>query len=500
MNLTLEYVEQDYDKLKKIAKQELGKKNYGDCLNIISCAANIAYHLNFRFYDDELENYLKTISFDLINDVDFESISGRWVFYDYFGLDNRGLTQQYLNVLDDMGVEYLYILEKYTTETNHKDIINQVKNNDKAKVYINDSSLDFKEQIENIIKIIDEYKPEKALLHLEPSHFISKLIWNRYSNKIKRYLINLTDHAFWLGRNTFDYCIEFRDYGMYFSNKFRKIEKNKLLLSSFYPIINEKEFQGFPKSTEDNIKIFSGGSYYKIYGANNLYFEIVKTVLNKYENTVLLFAGSGNNKPFKEFIRKNNFDKRIILLGHRNDINEVIKNSDIYLNTYPLGGGLLTQYALLNSTPVIAYAEKELPMIFTETMTYKKGINCTYTDLNMFYEKFDHLMSNYKALLYDKSIVSPTRKEFLVNFIKIISEHTELEDIKDFNFSKERFLELYFDIENNYLKQYDLIKFKWLGLKYFKYDFCNAVISTFRIIRNHRSLVFKKLLKRMRLQ
>ncbi len=120
MNLTLEYVEQDYDKLKKIAKQELGKKNYGDCLNIISCAANIAYHLNFRFYDDELENYLKTISFDLINDVDFESISGRWVFYDYFGLDNRGLTQQYLNVLDDMGVEYLYILEKYTTETNGK--------------------------------------------------------------------------------------------------------------------------------------------------------------------------------------------------------------------------------------------------------------------------------------------------------------------------------------------------------------------------------------------
>ena len=33
-----------------------------------------------------------------------------------------------------------------------------------------------------------------------------------------------------------------------------------------------------------------------------------------------------------------------------------------------------------------------------------------------------------------------------------------------------RFSNIYFDIENNYLKEYDLIKFRWLGLKYFKYE------------------------------
>ncbi len=498
MKLTLEYVEKDYNNLKKIIKKELDRKNYEDCLNLISCAANIAYHLNFRFYDDELENYLKTISFDLIKDVDFESISGRWVFYDYFGLDNRGLTQQYLNVLDDMGVEYLYILEKYTTETNHKDIIEQVKKNDKAEIYINDSSLDFKMQIENIIKVIREYKPEKSLLHFSPWSSLSIILWSKL-NFVERYFINLTDHAFWLGKNSFDYCLEFREYGAYFSNKFRKIEKDKLLLSPFYPIIIEKEFLGFPEKIEDKIKIFSGGSYYKIYGANNLFFEIVKNILNKYESTVLLFAGSGNDKPFKEFIEKNNFNKRIILLGHRSDINEVIKNCDIYLNTYPVGAGLLPLFPLLNSIPIISYGEKELEVMFIETVLYKKGIDCTYINLDDFYKNFEYLIKNYQSVSYDKNLICPTRRDFLNNFKKIISEDIENKDIKDFEFSKKRFFDLYLDTENNYLKEYDLIKFRWLGLKYFKYDFFGAFISTIKILINHRKLIIRKIVKKLKL-
>lgn len=499
MKLTLDYVEKNYNNLKKIAQQELSKKNYRDSLNLISCLANIAYHLNFRFYDDELENYLKTISCDLINDIHFEPLSSRWVFYDYFGLDNRGLTQQYLNVLDDIGVEYLYILERHTTENNHNDIIEQVKKSDKAEIYINDSSLDFKIQIENIIKVINKYKPERALLHLAPWSCLGIILWNRL-DFVERYFINLTDHAFWLGKSSFNYSLEFREYGMYFSNKFRDINKDKLLLSKFYPIISEKGFLGFPQEVENKIKIFSGGTYYKVYGSNELYFNIVKKILLKYHNTVLLFAGSGNEKPFKEFIIKNNFKNRIFLLGHRSDINEVIKNSDIYLNTYPLGGGLITQYALLNSVPVISYADDDLPMIFTETMTYKKGIECTYTDLDTFYQKFDYIINNYRHIKYDKSLVSPSRKEFLDNFKELIYHKNRVNiEIEDYNFIKKRFSQLYLDTENNYLKEYDLIKFRWLGLKYFKYDFFGAFISTIKILINHRKLIIRKIVKNLKL-
>lgn len=498
MNLRLENVQKDYEKLKQVAKKELDKKNYNDCINLISCASNIAYHLNFKFYDDTFEDYLKIISSNLIKNTDFIPISGRWVFYDYFGLDNRGLTQQYLNVLEDLGVEFMYILENYIDDNNHADILNQLYKNDKATVYINNNKLDIHLQISNLQKEITKYAPEKALLHLAPWSCLSILLWNSF-NKIERYFINLTDHAFWLGKNTFDYCIELREYGMYFSNKFRKIERNKLLLSHFYPIILKKEFLRFPKEVENKIKIFSGGAYYKVYGSNGLYFDIVKKILLKYNNTVLLFAGSGNEKPFKDFIIKNNFQNRIFLLGHRSDINEVIKNSDIYLNTYPLGGGLITQYALLNNIPVISYAEKELPMIFTETMTYKEGINCTYTDLNTFFKQFDFLIENYKNTKIDASLVSPSREDFYINFKKIINDKKSNLEVKDFHFVEKRFQELYFDTENNYLKEYDLIKFRWLGLKYFKYDFFGAFISTIKILINHRKLIIRKIVKKLKL-
>lgn len=499
MSVDIEFVEKDYNKLKKLAKFHIQKKNYEDAINLISCAANIAYHLNFKFYDDELELYLERISTIIIKKSNFEPIKGRWVFYDYFGLDNRGLTQQYLNALEDLGVEFLYILEKYSNEKNHKDILNQLKNNSKVVIYINDNSLNYKAQLQNITKVLDEYKPERALLHLAPWSCLSIILWNNYYNVIERYFINITDHAFWLGKNTFDYCIEFREYGMYFSNKFRNIEKSKLLLSHFYPIVHEKEFLGFPDDIQNKLKIFSGGSYYKVYGANGLYFNIVKQILDKYENTVLLFAGSGDDRPLKEFIKNNKLENRIFLLGHRTDINEVIKNSDIYLNTYPLGGGLLNQYALLNNVPVIAYAEKELPMIFTETMTYKGEIKCTYTDIQSFNEAFDSLIHSNKKTTIDVALVSPSKKEFLMNFKKILyNKKKPIYEIKDFNFIKERFRELYFDTENNYLKQYHLIKFKWLKLKYFKYDFFHACISVLNILYNHRTALIKKISKKVK--
>ena len=112
MKLTLECVEKNFNKLKFLIKVEIKKRNYKNACSIIQCCANIAYHLNFKYVDEELENYLFEMSQNLISSPEFIPNKNRWVFYDSFGLDNRGLTQQYLNALDSWGVEYLYILEK----------------------------------------------------------------------------------------------------------------------------------------------------------------------------------------------------------------------------------------------------------------------------------------------------------------------------------------------------------------------------------------------------
>ena len=45
----------------------------------------------------------------------------------------------------------------------------------------------------------------------------------RYAGHMKRYQVNLTDHAFWLGTYAFDYCLEFLDFGAIVSREYRHI-------------------------------------------------------------------------------------------------------------------------------------------------------------------------------------------------------------------------------------------------------------------------------------
>jgi len=57
------------------------------------------------------------------------------------------------------------------------------------------------------------------------------LAFMQMSGKMKRYQINLTDHAFWLGRQAFDFCLEFRDFGANVSRIHRNIPMRKILKS-----------------------------------------------------------------------------------------------------------------------------------------------------------------------------------------------------------------------------------------------------------------------------
>ena len=49
---------------------------------------------------------------------------------------------------------------------------------------------------------------------------------------------------------------------------------------------------------------------------------------------------------------------RVYLIGDRRDVNEVVKHCDLYLNTYPLIGGLMSQYAAANSKPILTYGKE----------------------------------------------------------------------------------------------------------------------------------------------
>ena len=302
-SISKKFAIRDYEKLKELACKACALKQHAKTLRLVACAANQAYHLNFRYADDALESLLKEISSELLGQSLDLPRENRFLFYDDFGYDNRGLTQQYLHALDQMGVSYLYLVDSRGFNDNGS-IAAQVRSNPNAKILKVPDGLGDIERLRFLFSAVKEYNPKKAFLHLAPWSSVAVTLWNAFP-KVERYLIDLTDHAFWLGKSCTDYFIGFREYGYSLSVRERGISKDKLLNLPYYPIVSGKAFAGFPEEAKGRVIIFSGGAYYKVYGESDAYFKIVHRIIQDNPDAVLLFAGSGDDKPFREFIARN---------------------------------------------------------------------------------------------------------------------------------------------------------------------------------------------------
>ena len=113
--------------------------------------------------------------------------------------------------------------------------------------------------IAKLAEIIKKTRPAYLFLYTM-SYDVAAIVVFSAINIARKFQINLTDHAYWLGRDCFDYCIEFRDYGATISHRFRKIDSEKLIKIPFYPYVDyEAEFLGFPFESQNKV-IFSGGA------------------------------------------------------------------------------------------------------------------------------------------------------------------------------------------------------------------------------------------------
>jgi glycosyltransferase involved in cell wall biosynthesis len=462
--LELNEIQSVFTKTKNYARKEFEKKNYEQSLKHIETAAEIAYMFNWIYTDEELEGLLSQISFGVLGEIkhSFVPIEGRVVFYDVFALDNRGLTQQYLRALISWDVEILFVFEGGDLSNSNK-IIEEIKAYPKAEFFAVDNSLPRVDKVKIIYNKIVEFKPEKAFLHLHPSSAVAVSVWNSLK-EVTRYQVNLTDHAFWLGAKCIDYSLEFRDYGCTVSYEKRDLLESQLLIQPYYPIIDCKSFIGFPSEvTEDNIKIFTGGAYYKMYGRSGMFFDLLKILLDIDVKVVILIAGNGDDKPLKEFVLKNNFEKRIFLLGSRPDITHVFENSDIYLSTYPLTGGLMGQYAAVCSKAILTYTSSDIPCNFSEGFVgwnRSSDFKITHTEINSFAEEAKRLIKDIfyrdqKGRENAKHIISPV--EFSENLRKIVTTNVmDCQFVRE-NINYDIFSEYYLECENKYLKQFNFL-------------------------------------------
>lgn len=409
-------VERIITKWKCFIKYLIDQEKDDYALRVTSALATFLYEWNQSFVDDEIENYLDIVSRrNLSSNFTKSQCAHKTVlYYDSFGFDNRGLTIIYLKSLCEVGYKVIYI----SPEGQNQPILETATQgcNIKWKFVPKINTI---EKAHRIIDLFNEYKPQYAFLYSLPGDTAAIAAFNVFKNIVTRFQINLTDHAFWLGINAFDYCIEFRNFGATVSHKYRNVEETRIILLPYYPYIDKTiPFEGFNPKFNGKKVVFSGGSVKKTLGDKNLlYYKLVKRILTDNEDVAFLYAGTGPDTiEIDNLILQ--FNTRAERISERKDLYQVLKHCVFFLNTYPDNGGLMTQYS--------AVAGK-LPITLCEGKRDLSGLIFNRDKLKVEFNDIDLLAKEVNLILSD-DLYRKKKESYLVN--SVISEELFSKELK----------------------------------------------------------------------
>lgn len=393
-------------RIEKAIGIELNKGNYDNVLALVSVCAQILYRTNIKYKDSYLEEVLEKVSRVGLFDNEFDKADDEvLLFWDGFGLNDRGLIQIYLKSLCKIK-KVVYVT--YSDRQNEiPDVLNILKDYKAVCCFIERNDCPKSEMIKRLNQIVKEYIPGHFFFYSTPDDVVAVPLLYAYEGTLKRYQINLTDHAFWLGAGCCDVCINFRDYGAKISYEYRGIDKERNVVIPFYPIIHyEKAFQGFPFEVKNGDKVvFSGGELYKTLGENNKYYEIVDHILSRHQNIIFWYAGRGNDTELKKILQK--YPNRSFHTDERSDLFQVLEHCDMYLSTYPMCGGLMFQYAAMAGIVPVTLKHGNISDDF---LINQKNIKVEFDDVNELYNEVDNLLCDQdysveRSKLMKKSVI-----------------------------------------------------------------------------------------------
>lgn len=360
----------NFDVLKKYAKKAIESKKYEKAFHIINKAAWWMHRFNAKYTDEELESLILRASRELYPvDKILSPNSDKLTLIDGFCFDNRCLSQQYLTAIANAGFKIQYI--SLSQNEIGADIQSQLHEIEAEIIRIPCQKSCVVSDGQKIIEAIVNFKPSKLLFIIWPWD-IAPIIAGHAINGIPKFNVNLTDHAFWLGKNLFDYNFEFRGFGELISLQKRGFLPEQIIRMPYYPILPPKNiFYGFNNVPQDAIKIFCGGNEYKFLGERDTFFKIMQMLLDISPKVHILVAGINQNSIFFSKVKQMKSCERIHNVGYRKDINEAFRHSDIYLNSFPFPGGLMAQYAGANSIPIISLTKPETSNIIDDVINQK---------------------------------------------------------------------------------------------------------------------------------
>lgn len=329
-------------KLSNIARKAVECNDVEKACMIIKISAEIQNNWNQRYTDDDLERCIENLSNQRKSALNsFKAKKNVIVFYDGFGLDTRGLALIYIKALCDLGYSVIYAVPE-NARGKQPEIQKATNGGEITFCYLQNSSGD--KLIDEILQTVLKYQPQDAFFYTFPADVEACVAFGAMAGKVRRYQINLTDHAFWLGKNAFDFCIENREYGACVSHEYRGIPAEKIKMLQFYPYFDRSvPFAGFPFESTGHPVMFSGGSLYKTVDDKQTYYKLVEEIMQRHKDLFFVYAGYGDRSGLEKLQSK--YPDRVFILDERKDLYALMQHCTLYLNTYPLGGALMVQYA-----------------------------------------------------------------------------------------------------------------------------------------------------------
>lgn len=395
-------VDEKIEAIKDRIRKAVAKEQYDSALLLIKCLANILLNYNQYYRDDFLEEQMEILKGKLFGTLDAPKRSaggdGNSIFfYDGVGVDD-GLELIYVKGLVKAGYHVVYLVRE--SAKGSFPILQSWLEDYHAEILYIPTGLSTLEECRYIYEAQNRSDIRAGFLYALPYDVAGVMAFMGAEKKYIRYRINFVDHAYWLGGSSaFDYCIEFRDVGAFLSHSYRGIPKKDIILLPYYPYIDrEKEFEGFPFPVkEGDFIIFSGGTLYKtIDKKENLYYEMVEFCLQEFAHTKFWYSGRGEDRDTVELKKlQQKYVGRVFWSEEgRDDLFQVLQHVDLYLNTYPVGGGLMLQYAAAaGRIPLIFYRTIEARCL---TLLGQEKLGIEFNDLKAWKEEVGKLILDEK--------------------------------------------------------------------------------------------------------
>lgn len=384
------------DKFASITEKSFRNKDYETALSAISCSAYTQYIYNQSYTDVFLEEKLKQIAHELkpayqpqLSQI--EAAGNTVLFYDGFGLDTRGVAGMYLRSLKNSGYHIIYVTRK-ASENSLPTLLGILDDADAVCEFVElDGS--YLQRVEGLLQVFMRHRPKAMLFYTLPADVAGCIAFHLYEGIGKRYLIDLTDHAFWLGTGCNDYFCGSRE--MSASNQLfgRGIPKEKLIKLGVNLLVDtQRQPEPLPFDVKNSRYIFSGGALYKTLGdKENTYYRIVDHILRNHKDVKFLYAGAGDESQMQLLLEK--YPQQAFLIPERKDFYYLIAHSVFYLNTYPMFGGMMMKYS--------AYAKK-IPITLRHNAD-SDGLLLDQASAKIEYDSYEDLIEDVDRLLTDEA-------------------------------------------------------------------------------------------------